>query len=443
VDIDWEPPSTGANQVNYGLLIDDLYAAFNPIGKKITAAVNPWTKEIPVDATKKMSWINVMCYDFDYANNSTYAAATDGMLQWTYYGVASDKLVMGTPFYGRSGTSWSDTQSKTYAGFLTDYASVNGAYPGPDVDSYVDAAGKTWYVNGIGTIGKKMAFIRDSGYAGAMIWELGQDHFDAGGNYDEYSLLPIVGTVLRPPTWLTPTAGSRFALVKDQNKFLMHSGTGTISASLTSANPNLNIDVWSGARLISSGAQKLGNLIINSGGDFTVLADGNKNLQTKTLSIQPSGKLDLRDNDLVVNNGNFAAIRSLVMSGFGASTGIVSTTSNGSQILALFDNAFVGATSWAGQSISSTAIVGKYTYLGDVNLDGEVTGDDYTIIDSNLNITPPAGLAWVSGDTNLDGSVTGDDYTTIDSNLGLGVGNPLSPAAAKEPNDRVADSVLT
>jgi len=58
-----------------------------------------------------------------------------------------------------------------------------------------------------------------------------------------------------------------------------------------------------------------------------------------------------------------------------------------------------------------------------------VTGDDYTIIDSNLNTTPPTGFEWLSGDANLDGIVTGDDYTTIDSNLGLGVGNPLSASA--------------
>jgi hypothetical protein len=55
--------------------------------------------------------------------------------------------------------------------------------------------------------------------------------------------------------------------------------------------------------------------------------------------------------------------------------------------------------------------------------------DDYTIIDSNLNTTPPIGLAWLRGDSNLDGIVTGDDYTTIDSNLGLGTSNPLSPAS--------------
>jgi hypothetical protein len=64
-----------------------------------------------------------------------------------------------------------------------------------------------------------------------------------------------------------------------------------------------------------------------------------------------------------------------------------------------------------------------------VNLDGQVTGDDYTVIDSNLNTTPVVGIESISGDANRDGSVTGDDYTTVDSNLGSGVGNPLTLSA--------------
>jgi hypothetical protein len=126
----------------------------------------------------------------------------------------------------------------------------------------------------------------------------------------------------------------------------------------------------------------------------------------------------------------FTTVKSLVLAGFGNTPGgIGSSTSDGSQILALFDNALVGAGDWQGVPIGANAIVGKYTYFGDVNFDGQVTGDDYTIIDSNLNTTPPVGFEWLSGDANLDGIVTGDDYTTIDSNLGLGSGNPLSPAS--------------
>jgi len=41
------------------------------------------------------------------------------------------------------------------------------------------------------------------------------------------------------------------------------------------------------------------------------------------------------------------------------------------------------------------------------------------VIDANLNTTPLAGLAWLAGDANMDGVITGDDYTVIDANLGL------------------------
>ena len=83
----------------------------------------------------------------------------------------------------------------------------------------------------------------------------------------------------------------------------------------------------------------------------------------------------------------------------------------------------------AGQPIAPGAIVGKYTFFGDMNIDGQVSGDDYTVIDANLNTDPATGLEWLSGDANLDGIVTGDDYTVVDANLGLGSGNPLSPNA--------------
>src|SRR5688500_19918920 len=110
--------------------------------------------------------------------------------------------------------------------------------------------------------------------------------------------------------------------------------------------------------------------------------------------------------------------------------GATSSISDGTKIHALLDNALDGAGEWSEQTIGTSAIVGKYTYFGDVNFDGQVTGDDYTIIDANLNTTPPIGLEWLSGDANLDGAVTGDDYTIIDANLGLGVGNPLTSSAA-------------
>jgi hypothetical protein len=130
-----------------------------------------------------------------------------------------------------------------------------------------------------------------------------------------------------------------------------------------------------------------------------------------------------------------------VFSGFStlpdvSKSGIISTTAQndgGKEILALFDNALIGSPDWppgSGNTIAANAIVGKYTYFGDVNFDGQVTGDDYGTIDANLNTTPAPGVAWLYGDANLDGQVTGDDYGTLDATLGNGTANPLSAAGA-------------
>jgi hypothetical protein len=108
----------------------------------------------------------------------------------------------------------------------------------------------------------------------------------------------------------------------------------------------------------------------------------------------------------------------------------------GHPILVLFDNALVGMTHWpedSAQTISSTAVVGKYTYAGDADFDGQVTGQDYTAIDANLGATGiPLGISWFYGDMDGDGNITGADYTGIDASLGLGIGAPLSATAVPE-----------
>src|SRR4029079_15144037 len=113
--------------------------------------------------------------------------------------------------------------------------------------------------------------------------------------------------------------------------------------------------------------------------------------------------------------------------------------------VALFDNSLLGTPDWppgSGNTVGPNAIIGKYTYFGDLNLDGQVTGDDYGTIDANLNTTPLPGVAWIQGDANLDGTVTGDDYGTIDATLGNGVGNPLTSAGSAVVPEPAAGAIL-
>jgi hypothetical protein len=206
-----------------------------------------------------------------------------------------------------------------------------------------------------------------------------------------------------------------------------------------------NVDLVSGAAVTFNATQRLNALTVDASSRAVVGANGSRVLRLNTLSIAAGGTVDLNDNDLVVANGSFSALQALVLAGYSASadsskTGIISSTSQnvhgGTTILALFDNSLGGFSEYptgSGETIGANAIVGKYTYIGDTNMDGQVTPQDYTATDSNLGTSVDVGISWFYGDTNFDGNIDASDYAGIDGALGLGIGSPLafigSPAA--------------
>jgi len=227
--------------------------------------------------------------------------------------------------------------------------------------------------------------------------------------------------------------------------FAILSGTYTFNNDASmSMGANLNLSVAAGATAVMNANQHLASLSIADGGAVNLSANGNRYLQTQDLSIAATGKLDLNDNDLIVSYGTnanpFATVQGYVFAGYSSSpdpskSGIVSSTgqSAGNTILAVLDNALIGASDWplgSGNLIDANSAVGKYTYFGDADLDGQVTPGDYGVLDANLGSTPPPGVAWLSGDADLDGSVTPGDYGILDANLGSGAGSPLAPAVS-------------
>ncbi|HEX8524734.1 MAG TPA: PEP-CTERM sorting domain-containing protein [Tepidisphaeraceae bacterium] len=155
-----------------------------------------------------------------------------------------------------------------------------------------------------------------------------------------------------------------------------------------------------------------------------------------TLSIAPNAALDLTDNDLIVEHGNFQQITALRWQGYrdapdSTATGIISSagqTITGAPILAVFDNSVAQFGEWpfgSGETVGSTAVVGQFAYIGDADLNGQVTPDDYGAIDSNLGqhvgtAEESGGMNWFAGDWNFDGDITPDDYGAVDANLGNG-----------------------
>src|SRR4029079_5093734 len=83
---------------------------------------------------------------------------------------------------------------------------------------------------------------------------------------------------------------------------------------------------------------------------------------------------------------------------------------------------------FSGQTITPTSTLAMYTYAGDANLDGQITGDDYAGIDFTI-LDPNNTGGWFNGDFNYDGAVTGDDYSAIDFNI-LAQGAPFPTSGA-------------
>ncbi|HEX8524416.1 MAG TPA: zinc-dependent metalloprotease family protein [Tepidisphaeraceae bacterium] len=242
--------------------------------------------------------------------------------------------------------------------------------------------------------------------------------FDLGEG-DDLLTKDSTGGAITCPVTFTGGAGV------DTWKFIggTHALAGDVGASAD------KIELSSGATLNLTARQKFSGLTIGAGSRVNISEGMNHMLQLDTLSVASTGTLDLNDNDLVVNNGDFATIQALVFLGYSTEanatkTGIISTvgqTTVGTPLLALIDNGLVGATDFpfgSGTTVSPVAVCGKFTFAGDVDLNGMVTPDDYLAIDSNLGVNVPPGIGWTMGDFDFNGIVTPDDYQAIDANLG-------------------------
>ena len=225
VDIDWEPQPTGTSLTRFGSLIDSMYTSMHPQNLLITAAVYPLNPGIPLTAVAKMDWLNIMAYNFSYADHSNLNDSVNSLIAWNNWGVPKAKLVLGTAFYGRQGTSWTNTFTSVYDTIIDNYYNAHSqTYPSPDSD-LVDG----WYISGVTTTRAKTQYVVNNGYGGMMIWELGQDHLNAAGNLDAMSLLPAIKSAINPdnvpPT--VSTANFTFATAPHKLSFQFSENVST------------------------------------------------------------------------------------------------------------------------------------------------------------------------------------------------------------------------
>ena len=140
-----------------------------------------------------------------------------------------------------------------------------------------------------------------------------------------------------------------------------------------------------------------------------------------SLSITGGAKVDITNQALVVDpttgSAPTATIRGYLVSAYdngnwdGAGIGSTSVASvvGASAIgttIGYVENDLLSTpyTNFGGQTVDGNAVLVKYTYMGDLNLDGVVDSTD-------LAMMGDAQIGWFGGDINYDGTVNADDWS--------------------------------
>jgi hypothetical protein len=231
----------------------------------------------------------------------------------------------------------------------------------------------------------------------------------------------------------------------------------------TNGGANLTVTVsGSGSQANFGATQNITALTVNTGALASVIAAGTnlqfggKVLKTNSLTITGGGKLDLNNNNAIVDWTGSSVLSNLETllaagrngGGWNGTSGIVSTSAAGNGGLTALGSGEASdilgisgtqTATWSAQSVDSSAVLVKYTYGGDASLDGKLNIDDYTRIDNGIS----TGISgWSNGDFNYDGKINIDDYVIIDSNIPLqtavissaaGIGSGDAVVAVPEP----------
>ena len=202
---------------------------------------------------------------------------------------------------------------------------------------------------------------------------------------------------------------------KSSNSTLVMNGTSTYTGGTQVDGGTLHVS--------TGGIIGPGNLGAGTGGFANFVAGRTDAIKVAGVSASGTGQIDVNDNDMIVgSNTTLAGVGALIASarnggawnGGGLTSSTARNTPNtGLGAISGADYASVGHGDhlFDGTPFVNSDTVVKYTWMGDANLDGRVTFDDYVKIDTGFN----TGLTgWFNGDFNYSGAVTFDDYVLID-----------------------------
>ena len=186
--------------------------------------------------------------------------------------------------------------------------------------------------------------------------------------------------------------------------------------------------------VVDMGAYELGStlaLLHVPDGQTLNLPAGGRTYVVEQLSIGTNATLNLADNDLIIDYTDVSSVdgmTSLIATGRNGGAwngqGLVTSMADAKKeltTLAIAESAHALAIGdgesavWNGHTVDATAVLIKYTYAGDTDLDGDLDADDYGTID--FAVLVPGATGYYNGDFNYDGVVDADDYGFIDFNI--------------------------
>ncbi len=243
------------------------------------------------------------------------------------------------------------------------------------------------------------------------------------------------------PPWLSLGADACASFAG--NTLTVLNGTLTLTADAALAMPGLNIVATGNASIVLNTTQHLGWLTLDDDATVTLAAGGGKVLRMTSLSIAHNAKLDLNDNDLILDYDSALppqspAIAALIQSAraggnWTGTSGITSSaakaahnTTLGAMEAADYKLLNGSAASFDNEPLDSSAVVVRYTLGGDVNLDRAVGFADLVTIAQNYGLA--AGATRAKGDLNGDGSVGFADLVMLAQQYGTTLPTP-APAA--------------
>ncbi len=248
-------------------------------------------------------------------------------------------------------------------------------------------------------------------------------------------MINIDSTAVGTPVFISAGAGTDGIRVNNTSP----TAPVTINPSPGDDIVGINTEGGSDAAAIFSGTQRLGTLTIASGGSAQLLSGGDKVLTTVSLSITGTGRLDLADNDMIWDYSGatpFATAQTLLTSGYAGGAwngaGIYTSMGNSTSLALGFAEASDVAPGgkFSGEAVDGDAILIKFTYYGDANLDGMTDLNDLWRFSGGFMHSG----AWAQGNFNYSGGVIdAADLGLLGVNWQAGVGSPLAPVPTSDP----------